>query len=108
MYQDAEKGHPIPDLVVEVDRSSDSGHKIAPYLRMGVREAWTWNAEDGAVIWVAGDEASNALAHAPRSRVFPGLAREDLNRLLDFSTGFEQRFRLSRELAGQVAQRLLA
>ena len=103
IYLDVEKGHPVPDLVAEVDRSADSSRKIVPYIRMGVREVWTWNAPDGAVIWVAGDDAQGEPVHRARSRVFPGLDREHLDRLLAVGPGREERFRLSRELAGLVA-----
>lgn len=106
-YLEVEKGHPIPDLVAEVDRSSDSSHKLVPYFRMGVREAWTWNARGGAIIWIAGDETPEQPVHAQRSRVFPGLDREDLDRLLAVGLGKQERFRLSRELAGQVVAELL-
>ena len=109
IYLDVEKGHPIPDLVAEVDRSADSSHKLLPYFRMGVREVWTWNSGDGAVIWIAGDGAQREPAHATRSRVFPGLDREGLDRLLAVGLGAEDRFHLSRELAGRVvAERLKA
>ncbi len=107
IYLDVEKGHPIPDLVAEVDRSADSSHKLLPYFRMGVREVWTWNAGDGAVIWIAGDDAQGELAHAARSRVFPGLDREGLDRLLAIGLGAEERFYLSRELARLVVAELL-
>ena len=107
IYLDVQKGHPIPDLVAEVDRSADSSRKLLPYFRMGVREVWTWNAGDGAVIWIAGDEAQGELAHAARSRVFPGLHREGLDRLLAIGLGAEERFHLSRELAGLVVAELL-
>ena len=36
-WLDVRKGHPVPDLVVEIDRSTDSSGKLAPYFRMGVR-----------------------------------------------------------------------
>lgn len=102
IYLDVEKGHPIPDLVAEVDRSADSSRKIVPYFRMGVREVWTWNARDGAVIWISGDDAQVVPVHTARSRVFPGLDREGLDRLLAVGLGREERFHLSRELAGLV------
>ena len=106
-YLDTEKGHPVPDLVVEVDRSADSSHKLVPYFRMGVREVWTWNSRDGVVIWIADDNARGEPAHATQSRIFPGLDREGLDSLLTVGSGFEERFHLSRELAGRVvAERL--
>ena len=52
-YLDMRAGYPVPDLVVEISRSVDSNHKLAPYIRMGVREAWTWSRRHGACIWVA-------------------------------------------------------
>ena len=39
-WLDVREGHPVPDLVIEIDRSTDSSGKLAPYFRMGVREAW--------------------------------------------------------------------
>ena len=38
-YVDVRTGLPPPDLVVEIDRSRRSRHKLAPYFRMGVKEA---------------------------------------------------------------------
>ena len=109
IYLDVEKGHPIPDLVAEVDRSADSSRKLLPYFRMGVREVWTWNSGEGAAIWIDGDGAQGEPAHATRSRVFPGLERDGLDRLLAVGLGAEERFHLSRELAGLVvAERLKA
>ena len=34
-YLDMRKGHPMPDLVAEIDRSVNSSHKLMPYFRMG-------------------------------------------------------------------------
>ena len=81
-YLDTRKGHPVPDLVAEIDRSADSGHKLAPYFRMGVREAWTWSRRDGARIRVAGPGAPRGSVTVDESRVLPGLARDDLDHLL--------------------------
>ena len=106
IYLDVEQGHPMPDLVAEVDRSRHSSHKLLPYFRMGVREVWTWNSGDGALIWIVGDSARGEPAHAKRSRVFPGLDREGLDRLLAVGLGKEDRFHLSRELAGLVVAEL--
>ena len=49
-YLDIRKRHPVPDLVAEIDRSVDSSHKLEPYFRMGVREAWTWSRRDSVHI----------------------------------------------------------
>ena len=81
-YLDTRRGDPLPDLVVEIDRSVDSSHKLAPYFRMGVREAWTWGRRDGARIWVADHDAPLGFGPADESVVLPKLARSDLDRLL--------------------------
>lgn len=107
IYLDTRKGHPMPDLVVEFHRSANSHRRLVPYFRIGVREVWTWNARDGAVIWIAGDSAQGEPVHAARSRVFPGLEREGLDRLLAVGLGSRERFRLSRELAGLMVAELV-
>ncbi len=81
-YLDTRKGAPVPDLVVEIDRSVDSSEKLAPYFRMGVREAWTWSRTDGVRIWIAPTPADGAFAQTDRSCVLPGLDRQALDRLL--------------------------
>ena len=107
-YLDTEKGHPVPDLVVEIDRSRDSAYKLGPYFRMGVREGWTWSVADGLVIWAPDANAAEGFAPMRSSNVFPGLDRESLDRLLAVGSGREERFRLSRQLAEQVARALLS
>jgi len=81
-WPDTRKGHPVPDLVAEIDRSVDSSHKLAPYFRMGVREAWTWSRRDGVHIWVADTASPRQFRESSRSRVLPGLRRDDLDALL--------------------------
>lgn len=81
-YLDTRKGHPVPELVVEIDRSVDSKHKLTPYFRMGVREAWTWSRRDGLRIWVAEPEVAQGFRASEQSRVLPGVGRDDLDRLL--------------------------
>lgn len=81
-YLDTRRGAPVPDLVVEIDRSVDSSDKLAPYFRMGVREAWTWSRADGVRIWVVAAATEGAFVPSDRSRVLPGLDRRDLDRLL--------------------------
>ena len=68
-YLDTDKGHPVPDLVAEVDRNVGSSHKLAPYFRMGVREAWIWSAEDGASIWIPDASILQGSVKADASRV---------------------------------------
>ncbi len=81
-YLDTRKGHPVPELVVEIDRSVGSKHKLAPYFRMGVREAWTWSRRDGLRIWVADPAEERGLRAVEQSRILPGVSRGDLDQLL--------------------------
>ena len=103
-YLDARKGHPVPRIVVEIDRSVRSSGKLAPYFRMGVREAWTWSRADGARIWVADPRAEQGFRAADRSVVLAGLGRDDLDRLL----ASRDRAGESRRLADQVVRAMLA
>ncbi len=101
-FLDTRLGHPVPDLVVEVDRSVNSRGKLLPYFRMGVREAWTWSPPDGARIWIPDSAASDGMSIAEDSTVLPGISLEALDRLL--AEGFrDERFELSRHLAQRVA-----
>jgi len=106
-YLDVRQGHPMPDLVVEIDRSVRSRHKLAPYFRMGVREAWTWDHRDGVHLWIPAPRSARRLRESERSRVLPGLGRDDLDRLLSARTPSETS-RHSRRLARQVAGTMLA
>ena len=105
-YLDTRKGHPVPELVVEIDRSVDSSHKLVPYFRMGVREAWTWSPRDGARLWAADPGAGPGFSAAGESRVLPGLSREDLDHLLAGYPSIELS-RETRRLARRVAEELL-
>ena len=105
-YLDTRKGHPVPDLVVEIDRSVDSSHKLAPYFRMGVREACTWSRRDGARLWVADPEAPQGFRAADGSRVLPGLARNELDRLLASYRPLDTSRRV-RHLARRIARALI-
>ncbi len=106
-YLDVHAGHPAPDLVVEIDRSVASRDKLAPYFRMGVREAWTWSRRDGARLWIADPQAPRGFRSASRSVVLPGLARDALDRLLASRAPAEVNDR-SRRLAQRVADAILA
>ncbi len=101
-YVDVRKGLPPPTLVVEIDRSRRSCHKLGPYFRMGVAEVWTNHRVDGAVIWRpdAGTAAGCRLAEG--SGVYPGLTRADLDRLFARGTPSAQA-EFSRGLARRVA-----
>ena len=101
-WLDVRRGHPAPDLVVEIDRSTQSRGKLAPYFRMGVREAWTWSRRDGAAIWIPGEEASAAVGRAAASRVLPGVTRDALDELLGLPSR-SARMPPMRQLAGRVA-----
>ena len=105
-YLDARKGHPVPDLVVEIERSAESSHKLAPYFRMGVREAWTFSRRDGARIWEADPDTVSGFRAADRSRVLPGLGRDDLEQLLE-GRSISATSRLSRQLAKRIARTIL-
>lgn len=107
-HLDTTKGHPAPDLVVEIDRSTNSRHKLIPYFRMGVREAWTWSRSDGAALWVAVPHGPpGGFSRSGTSRVLPGLTRDDLEALL--GDGFhDERRRASRRIADRVARELIA
>ena len=110
-YLDMRAGYPVPDLVVEISRSVDSNHKLAPYIRMGVREAWTWSRRHGACIWVADPgstaESGSKLRAADRSRVLPGLGQGDLDQLLASRSPAEAS-RHSLRLANRVARSILS
>ena len=105
-YLDTRKGAPVPDLVVEIDRSVDSSDKLAPYFRMGVREAWTWSRTDGVRIWAAGTGSDGAFAATGRSRVLSGLDRQALDRLLASRTPRDAS-RRARDVARQVVHAML-
>ena len=102
-YLDTRLGHPVPDLVVEVDRSVNSRRKLLPYFRMGIREAWTWSPRDGVRIWVPDPARNDGTTIVEASTVLPGIGLEALDRLLGDSTR-EERFEVSRQLARQVTE----
>ena len=104
-WLDVRRGHPAPDLVVEIDRSTQSNGKLAPYFRMGVREAWTWSRRGGAAIWIPGEEASAAVGRASASRVLPGATRDALDELFGLPS-MSARMPAMRQLAGRVATEL--
>ena len=106
-YLDARRGHPVPDLVVEIDRRVATRRKLTPYFRMGVREAWTWSRTDGARLWTADAAADAGFRAADRSLVLPGLDRDDLDRLLA-GRRLPDRWREVRDLAARVARTMPA
>jgi len=106
-WLDIRKGHPMPDLVAEIDRSVDSSRKVAPYFRMGVHEAWTWSRRDGVHIWVADTTSERRFRESGRSRVLPGVRRADLDTLLAPCPPSEAS-RRARRLAHRVARTMLA
>ena len=101
-YLDVRLGYPPPDLVVEIDRSRRSRHKLAPYFRMGIKEAWTTSRGEVACIWVADPGSRDGFRLSPESGVWPGLTRSDLDRLFFLRDPIE-RARFSRLLARRVA-----
>ena len=109
-YLDVRRGHPVPDLVVEIDRSFDLSHKLLPHFRLGVREAWTWSRRHGARIWMADREpdveSRSGLRAVDRSRVLPGLGQGDLDEFLAARSPAEAS-RHSLRLADRVARSML-
>ena len=97
---------PPPDLVVEIDRSRRSGYKLAPYFRMGVKEAWTSHRKDGVSIWAPDTGVAEGFRSVPASVVLPGLTAADLAPLCARGDPREQA-RHSRRLARRVAERML-
>ena len=105
-YLDVRRGLPPPDLVVEIDRSRRSRHKLAPYFRMGVKEAWTWDRKEGAGLWRPDPAESVGFRAVPESGLCPGLTRDDVDRLCARGVPAIERAQLSRRLARRVAERL--
>ncbi len=104
-YVDVRAGLPAPDLVVEIDRSRRSRHKLAPYFRMGVKEAWTFDRAAGAAIWTPDATCADHCTSSTQSQVLPGATCLELDRLLAQRDPVE-RAHLSRRLARRVADRL--
>lgn len=101
------RGAPPPDLVVEIDRGRRSRHKLAPYFRMGVKEAWTTDRGDGVTIWTPDAGAAEGFRSVSASAVLPGLTARGLAPLCAGGDPREQA-RRSRDLARRVAARILA
>ena len=106
-YVDVRTDLPSPSLVVEIDRSRRSRHKLAPYFRMGVEEVWTNHRLESAAIWRPAAGAAAGCRPAKESAVFPGLTRADLDRLFARGSPSAQA-EFSRGLARRVADRLEA
>lgn len=87
---------------MEVDRSVNSRSKLAPYFRMGVREAWIWSRPHGASIRLPDTTAHDGMVLAEDSVVMPGVTLEELDLLLADGSR-EERFQLSRAMALRVA-----
>ena len=104
-WLDVRRGHPAPDLVVEIDRSAQSRGKLAPYFRMGVREAWTWSRRGGAAIWVPGGEEPEPVRGIADSCVLPGVTRDGLDEMLGLPSR-SARMPAMRQLARRVANEL--
>ncbi len=105
-WQDVRRGHPVPDLVVEIDRSTQSTGKLAPYFRMGVREAWTWSRRDGTAIWTPGGDAAKPVRRrAAASRVLRGVTRDALDELFRLPSR-SARLPVMRQLSRRIARGL--
>ena len=75
---DADKDPP-PDLVVEVDVTASSKHRIEMYRRMGVSEVWRCRNHNVTFLGLMKDGRYRQIK---RSRHFPVLTSEDLTRFL--------------------------
>ena len=106
-YVDVRTGLPPPTLVVEIDRSRRSRHKLAPYFRMGVEEVWTNHRLEPAAIWRPDAGVTAGCRPVEESAVCPGLTRADLDRLFARGSAFAQA-RFSRTLARRVADAMSA
>ena len=106
-YVDVRTGLPPPTLIVEIDRSRRSRHKLGPYFRMGVEEVWTNHRLERAAIWRPDAGAAAGCRPVEESGVCPGLTRADLDRLFARASP-PARARFSRTLARRVADRLRA
>jgi Uma2 family endonuclease len=71
---------PPPDLAVEVDITSKSVDKLATYSSLGVPELWS---HDGARLVVRVLDETGSYAVAERSKSFPDLPLDELNRFLE-------------------------
>ena len=105
-YVDVRTGLAPPELVVEIDRSRRSQHKLAPYFRMGVKEAWTSDRKAGVTIWAPEAGAAEGFRSVSSSIVLPGLTAPDLAPLCTSGDPRKQA-RHSRRLARHVAERIL-
>ena len=101
-YVDVRTGLPPPTLVVEIDRSRRSRHKLRPYFRMGVEEVWTNHRLEPAAIWRPDAGAAAGCRPAEESGIFPGVIRADLDRLFARGSPSAQA-RFLRTLARRVA-----
>ena len=105
-YVDVRTGLAPPDLVVEIDRSRRSRHKLAPYFRMGVKEAWTSDRKDGVTIWTPDAGAAEGFRSVAASALLPGLTGADLAPLCTRGDPLEQA-RHARSVARRVAARIV-
>ena len=106
-YLDVRTGLPPPDLVVEIDRSRRSRHKLAPYFRMGVKEVWTSDRQEGVGIWTPDAGVAEGCRPASSSALLPGLTGADLAPLCAPGDSLQQA-RHTQRLARLVAERILA
>ena len=72
---------PPPDLVIEVDLSSDARHKFPIYAALGVAEIWRYDGE-AVQFYLLRD---GDYVEAGASEVLPGLARDLLIASLDIA-----------------------
>ncbi len=88
------------------DGAFEADAKLAPYFRMGVKEAWTSDPKAGVTIWTPDAGAAEGFRSVSSSIVLPGLTATDLAPLCTSGDPREQA-RHSQRLARRIAERIL-
>ena len=70
-----------PDLVIEIDLTRSSQHKLPVYASLQVRELWIYSSEAGITIYIL-DRDSETYSPSKNSLAFPQLTSFQLNEFL--------------------------
>lgn len=73
--------HPPPELVIEIDITSDSMNKLPIFAAVGVAEVWRYSRSQVEIFVLDG----NAYRSAGRSAVLPALTAMDISQLAESS-----------------------
>lgn len=72
-----------PDLVIEVDITSPSTHRIKVYLALGIPEVWCYTKKEGLKIYYLQTDASHRdYVESEFSLAFPKVSAQALNQFL--------------------------